>query len=102
MNTIKNIFLEASKKLDGILSTRDKTNQNNTLYLHWTWHPRGITNSKLRLIYNNTLKEHSGFNNVIIAYSRAKNLRDSLMKTSLSEPEGKNISDLLIGIRRGI
>ena len=61
-----------------------------------------VSRSKLRLIFNATLKEKSGHNNLIIAYSRAQNLRDGLMKTSLSEPEGRNISDLLNqGIRRG-
>ena len=61
-----------------------------------------VSRSKLRLIFNATLKEKSGYNNLIIAYSRARNLRDSLMKTSLSEPEGGNVSNLLKQLDGGI
>jgi hypothetical protein len=94
---INNLFLQAAKKLDDLTTTTKKQNSSNddTIYLHWTWHPRDISKRKLRLIFNSTLKEKSGFNNLIIAYSRAKNLRDSLTKTTLSEPEGKKASNFL-------
>jgi hypothetical protein len=36
-------------------------------------------------------KEQSRLKNLIVAYSRAKNLRDILMKTTMSEPEGRNV-----------
>jgi hypothetical protein len=92
-HAIKQLFNEAAKKLDKVIQQRKPNND--TLYLHWTWHPRCITKSKLRLLYKNTLQEHSGFSNLIICYSRPKNLRDSLMQTKLNEPEGQRISDLL-------
>jgi hypothetical protein len=41
-------------------------------------------------------REESRFKNLIICYSRPKNLRDSLMQTKLNEPEGQRISDLLL------
>jgi hypothetical protein len=94
-DTIINTFTIAAKKLDGFLNNKQRRNNNETLLLHWTWHPRCISKSKLRLLYNETLQNCSGFNNLIICYSRTKNLRDSLMQTKLNEPEGKNISDLL-------
>jgi hypothetical protein len=93
-HTIKHLFSEAAKKLDNFVK-QQKTNSD-TLYLHWLWHPRCIAKPKLRLLYKNTLQEHSGFKNLIICYSRPKNLRDSLMQTKLQEPEGKNISNLLL------
>jgi len=93
-HTIKRLFNEAAKKLDNFVK-HQKTNSD-TLYLHWLWHPRCIAKPKLRLLYKNTLQEHSGFKNLIICYSRPKNLRDSLMQTKLQEPEGKNISNLLL------
>jgi hypothetical protein len=93
---INNLFLQAAKKLDDLTtSTKKNSSNDDTLYLHWTWHPRDISKRKLCLILNNTLKEKSGFNNLIIAYSRAKNLRDSLTKTTLSEPEERKASNLL-------
>jgi hypothetical protein len=93
-STIEKLFNEAARKLDNFI--KQKKSSNDTLYLHWTWHPRCITKSKLRLLYNKTLREESGFNNLIICYSRPKNLRDSLMQTKLNEPEGQRISDLLL------
>ncbi len=91
---IEQIFIKAAKKLDNFAKTRRA--DDDTLYLHWTWHPRCISKPKLRLLYKNILKERSGFKNLIICYSRPKNLRDSLMKTKLNEPEGHRISDLLL------
>jgi hypothetical protein len=93
-STIERLFNEADRKLDNFI--KQKKSDNNTLYLHWTWHPRCITKSKLRLLYNKTLREESGFKNLIICYSRPKNLRDSLMQTKFNEPEGQRISDLLL------
>jgi len=93
-NNIEQIFIEIAKKLDNLAKTRRA--DDDTLYLHWTWHPRCISKPKLRLLYKNILKERSGFKNLIICYSRPKNLRDSLMTTKLNEPEGHRISDLLL------
>jgi len=94
-NTITNLFLAAAKRLDE-KTTATKRATDDTIYLHWTWHPRDISKPKLRAIFNKELKEKSGFNNLIIAYSRPKNLRDCLMKTKLSEPDGSRVSSLLL------
>jgi hypothetical protein len=72
------------------------------LYLNWKTHPRDVSNSKLHLLYNDTLQTCSDLNNLIICYSRPKNLRDSLMKTKLCEPEGMKISNLLQNNETGI
>jgi hypothetical protein len=92
-HTIEQLFREAAKKLDSFIQQR-KSNSD-TLYLHWTWHPRCITKPKLPLLYKSTLQWHSGFSNLIMCYSRSKNLRDCLMQTKLNKPEGQRISDLL-------
>ncbi len=101
---IQNIFLKAAQKFDKII--KKKANRDsNTLYLHWEYHPRDISKSKLRQLFKETLQTCSDFNNLIICYSRTKNLRGSLMKRKLCEPEGMRISNLLQnnghGIRRG-
>jgi hypothetical protein len=90
---ITNLFHEAARKLDG--TKKIKRTDEDTIYLHWTWHPRDLGQSKLQVIFNETLKEKCGFNNLIIAYSRPKNLRDCLIKAKLSEPEGFRVSTLL-------
>jgi len=92
--TIKKIFKEAAKKLDNFAKATKSTDD--TLYLHWTWHPRCITKSKLCLLYKTLYKSKVVFNNLIICYSRPKSLRDSLMQTKLNEPEGHRIFHLLL------
>jgi hypothetical protein len=95
-NTIVELFSAAAKRLDNHTKTAKETRAtNDTIYLHWTWHPRDVNRTKLRAIYNGILKERSGFTNLIVAYSRPKNLRDCLMKTQLSEPAGNRVSALL-------
>ncbi len=90
---ITNLFHKAARKLDGTKKIK-RTNED-TIYLHWTWHPRDQGRSKLQVIFNETMKEKCGFNNLIIAYSRPKNLQDCLIKTKLSELEGCRVSTLL-------
>jgi UDP-N-acetylglucosamine 2-epimerase len=95
-NTIVELFSAAAKRLDNHTKTAKETRAtNDTIYLHWTWHPRDVNRTKLRAIYNGILKERSDFTNLIVAYSRPKNLRDCLMKTQLSEPAGNRVSALL-------
>jgi len=94
-NKIINLFSDAAKKLDGFINANRKRTNNETIYFHWTWHPRDINRSKLRTTFLQNFKEKSGFSNLIIAYSRPKNLRDCLMKTQLLEPEGSRVSSLL-------
>jgi hypothetical protein len=91
---IIHLFSEAAKRLDGTITT-NKHAKNNTIYLHWTWHLHDIRKSKLRAVFNGTLKEKCRFNNLIIAYNRPKNLRDCLIKTQLNQPEGSRVSSLL-------
>jgi hypothetical protein len=101
---IQNIFLKAAHKFDKIIEKK-ANRDGNMLYLHGEYHPSDISKSKLCLLYNKTLQTCSDFNNLIICYSRPKNLRDSLMQTKLCEPEGMRISNLLQNnehsIRRG-
>jgi len=94
-NKIMELFIQAAQHIDNTASKKLPRDNSSTIYLHWTWHPRDISKSKLRLLFNKTLKEKCGFKHLIIAYSRPKNLRDCLMKTQLSEPEGNRVSSLL-------
>jgi hypothetical protein len=72
------IFEAAATKLDKLLQKKkERKDVGETLFLHWTWHPRCISRPKLRLLYNETLQERSGFHNLIICYSRPKILEIS-------------------------
>jgi len=43
---ITNLFHKAARKLDG--TTKIKRTNEDTIYLHWTWHPRDLNQSKAR------------------------------------------------------
>ena len=49
----------------------------------------------IRRVYRETLEAVSGFDRFVVAYSRPQNLRDVLMRSKLSEPEGHRASDIL-------
>jgi hypothetical protein len=65
------------------------------LFLHWQYHPNDITRQQLRRLYNETLAGKDGFDKMTICYYRPRNLREALTKTSLLEPEGERVSDLI-------
>ena len=91
---LRPLFLQAANHLD--LKTRHPSTKTDTdaLFLAWPYHPRGIPRQELRAIYDRTLAGHSGFDRLIIAYRRPKNLRDALMRTQLNEPAGSRVSEL--------
>jgi hypothetical protein len=68
-----------------------------TLFLHWQhwqYHPEDIRQTLQRL-YDETLAGISGFEKMMICYSRPQNLRKALTRNSLSEPNGERVSDLI-------
>jgi len=66
-----------------------------TLYIHWKYHPSGLQNTDIRQAYNSPLKGSIPFDNMQIALSRQKNLRDILSRATLTLPENLTIHDLL-------
>jgi hypothetical protein len=71
------------------------TKEEHTLFLHWQYHPKDITRQTLGRLYDETLKEIDGFKKMTIYYSRPRNLREALTRTSFSEPDGERVSDLI-------
>ncbi len=66
-----------------------------TLFIHWKYHPHGLQNNDIRQAFDNTLKGFIPFNQMRIALSRQKNLRDILTRAALTLPENLKIQDLL-------
>ena len=64
------------------------------IFIHSTYHPRGIQRSDLRKIFMETLGQEIP-NPLIIAVSRPRNLRDRLCNSSLEYIEGCNPSDFI-------
>jgi hypothetical protein len=74
---------------------QSEKNRNNTLYIHWKYHPSDITKQRIRHIYNKTLKNHENFEKMIIAVKRPKNLRDILCHTQLQPLTDNNVSNIV-------
>lgn len=96
VTSLEPLFMEAANRLDNKNSgNRDlsDTNSGAPLILHWDYHPNGVSRQELRHIYARTIDKHSGFERVIVAQHRPKNLRNALMRTQLEEPDGSRVSN---------
>jgi len=78
-----------------IRNRTDRRGQDDTMYIHWPFHPTDISKNTIRKLYNQTLQGHDGFKDLKMAISRPKNLRDILCKTDLPNIKNKNVSDVL-------
>jgi len=110
---IQKNFLQAASIIDKkhLLKSQQKAIADNpnavtnrTLYLHWKFHPNGISRETLRAIYDATLSQCNPFHNgMVIAMSRPKNLSELLTRTTLNEPPGaraSNYHDRLVHARQ--
>jgi hypothetical protein len=78
-----------------VSSTSNSTTDERTLFLHRQYHTSDIARQQLRRLYDETLAGKDGFDKMTISYSIPRNLREALTKTSLSEPEGERVSELI-------
>ena len=64
--------------------------------IHWEYHPNDIPRRLIRRLYNKHLAEilmdNLGYNQLTVAYSRPKNLRELLTKAKLYEVPGLEAS----------
>lgn len=96
------IFNDASNYINNKLdetsySTTDSQieDQRETLFFHTEYHPRDLSRRIIRELYNKHLAEYSGFKNFTVCYSRPRNIRDALIKSTLADIEGYRASDVL-------
>ncbi len=73
-----------------------ETNNDNSLYIHWLYHPKNLQHQDIHRLYESILEPHTPHNRMVVAISRPKNLRDALTKTELKLPENMNLHDLII------
>jgi hypothetical protein len=92
-HNIKNlipILRKAAASLDSpTTAKKGMNNDDNTLYLHWPYHPHGIQGMKLRQLYNEHLAHVLDYDNMVVAMSQLVNLKDLLTKAALA-PESPN------------
>ena len=80
-------------------TTTDSTNH---LYIHLAHHPNGIQSRTVKKVYRETLEPHLQYDKTTIAISRPRNLKDALMKTALSLPEGQTVQNYINAIERSL
>jgi len=70
-------------------------NSNENLYIHWRFHPKGLQRQHLRYIHESTLAPYLDYDNMTVAISRPKNLRDLLTSAKLKIPPHLNVQDII-------
>ena len=99
-HTISNltpILLKAAITLDNTHNlAAPNGNTTNTLYLHWPYHPKGLQRQQIRCLYDTILKPTlPEYDNMQIAVSCPKNLRDLLTKTALNTTDSAIVTSIL-------
>jgi hypothetical protein len=100
ISDIERAMLSAATKIDAGSNTAVSNATPTTitvkrLYLHWRYSTHGPGRQTLRHHYNKHLRRHDGFDEMIVAFSRPKNLRDLLTHTVLNERPGGRMSDII-------
>ena len=70
-------------------------NKNKILFFKRTFHPKSLPNKSLQKAYSDSLGKIKLFDKMIVCNKRPKNLRDTLMPSSLKNIPGKNPSDFV-------
>jgi len=98
LDTLQPVFTQAALSLDSctlpsIMS--ESTKKENILYIHWTYHPKGIQSYEVRQLYNQILKPSLDYDCMTIALSRPKNLRDALTCSALRTQPNLNVQNFV-------
>jgi hypothetical protein len=97
------LFQRAAIRLSNNSASNVKENRNNTLFIHWTFHPNGLQRKDIRDAFNTSLKDHLNYSNTTVAIARPHNLKDILSRTPLAKSPGdsaQNIINNLKGVSR--
>jgi hypothetical protein len=94
LSNLTPILLKAAATLEKSHSA-PSTQNTDTLYLHWPFHPNGLNRRSIRRLYDDTLKPVLDYDNMQIAFSRPKNLRDLLSKSALAPTDESLVRNTL-------
>jgi len=103
INDIVKTLMSAAASIDNAatgtynrsLSNQERSNNDNTLYIHWRYHPHDVSKHTIRNVYNATLKGTDGFSQMRIALSRHKNLREILCRSQLDPNNNVQVSEII-------
>ena len=74
---------------------KEHDKEESTLFFQRTYHPRSIPSSLIQRTFDNTIKKKNLFHRMIICNKRAKNIKDKLCNSTLTDLPGNNPSDFL-------
>jgi hypothetical protein len=95
LESIAPLLLQAAAALDSETANIQAKPVSNTLYFHLPFHPYGIQKQTVRHLYNEILQPHVPYDNMQVAISWPKNLRDLFTKARLDIPNGICLQDLI-------
>jgi len=94
------IFHQAAMKINNTELHNATKTHDNTLFIHWTFHPNGLQRRDIREIYNATLKQDLEYDKMTVAIARPRNLQDLLSSTPLITPPDINVQDSIAKLQR--
>jgi hypothetical protein len=91
------ILLQAAAFLNSSVTQHRLSSSNDiqTMYLHWSYHPHGIQRTKLRQLYNEYLAPVLNYDKMVIAMSRPRNLKDLLTKAALTPTTSRDATNMV-------
>jgi hypothetical protein len=101
LENLRPLFEQATRHLDREPNQQtNKTSTNdNTIFLHRTYHPFGPSRNIIRYAFQQILEPVLDYDRMIIATARPSNLRDLLTKAYLNLPDDINILSMLDEIK---
>jgi hypothetical protein len=70
-------------QLDSNKHKPTQTDNDKTLYIHWTYHPQGLLRQDIRDAYSSMLQGSLNYHRMTVAISRPCNLRNVLTRAAL-------------------
>ena len=116
LNAVSNITdrRKSNRSYNTVLSSKKtcRLEKENQVFFHLPFHPRGITRTKIQMFYKETCEspdnleqdfrhlvtdtgDHLRISKLTIAYSRCKNIRDSVSPSRIQEFEDCKVSHFL-------
>jgi len=100
IENLKPIFKQAAQLINRRhnLLKNSTADNNNTIFLHRTYHPYGLGRNTIRRVYQQTLEPVLDYKRMVIATARPPDLRDLLTRAHLTLPENITIQSVIDSI----